>query len=98
MLTFTHVNYGVDTNMRVLLMSIAVLGLSVSSAVGAEETASGSKAQPEKAKLICQTIGETGSRLRTKKSCHTREEWEQMRQDIRIVTERIQSTGPTSGN
>lgn len=98
MLTFTHVNYGEDTNMRVLLMSIAVLGLSVSSAARAEETASASEAPPKKQKLVCQTVAETGSRLRTKKTCHTREEWEELRQEIRTVTERVQSNRPTFGN
>lgn len=98
MLTFTHVNYGEDTNMRVLLMSIAVLSLSVSSAARAEEAASDAEAQPKKQKIICQKVVETGSRLRTTKTCHTREEWEELRQEIRTTTERVQSNRPTFGN
>lgn len=98
MFTFTHVNYWEDTKMRVLLMSIAVLSLSASVAARAEEAAADAEAQPEKQKVICQKFVETGSRLRTKKTCHTREEWEELRQEIRTTTERVQSNRPTFGN
>lgn len=78
--------------------------LIVASPAVAQTTAStqapGQTVQPAKAKLICETEQETGSRLGGKRVCHTAEEWEQIRAETRQNLEKIQqqSTGtPASG-
>lgn len=51
-------------------------------------------------RLICETFGETGSRLSTKRVCMTAEDWRAQRQDHRNDIERaqknvgIQNEGP----
>lgn len=48
-------------------------------------------AKPKDAKrLICETFGETGSRLSTKRVCMTAEDWRAQRQDHRNDIERAQ--------
>ncbi|HEX6660841.1 MAG TPA: hypothetical protein VF067_03100 [Sphingomicrobium sp.] len=57
-------------------------------------------AAPAKAKLICETQSETGSRLDRKRVCHTAAEWQQIKAESRDAIEKYQqqATGtPVSG-
>ena len=57
-------------------------------------------AKPAKAKIICETEEQIGSRLGGKRVCHTAEEWEQIRSDTRQNLEKFQQQGtgtPRSG-
>ena len=42
-------------------------------------------------RLICRDMGETGSRLATKRVCMTKDQWEQVRRDAREATDRAQT-------
>jgi hypothetical protein len=49
-------------------------------------------------KMICRTIGETGSRLNRSRACHTAAEWEDLRRQATGNVEKIQAQGrATSG-
>ncbi|MEA3004083.1 MAG: hypothetical protein QOH81_2871 [Sphingomonadales bacterium] len=53
--------------------------------------AAGEKQDKKRDGLICREMGETGSRLGTKRVCMSREQWEQNRRDAREATEQAQS-------
>ncbi len=89
--------------MSKLIPAVAACLIVASPAV-AQTTAStqapGQSGQPAKAKLICETEQEIGSRLRGARVCHTAEEWDRIRAETRQNLEKIQqqSTGtPASG-
>lgn len=50
-------------------------------------------AAPDKAKLICETDDETGSRLAKRRTCLTADQWREMRRQERLDVEHDQRIG-----
>ena len=80
-----------------LLMSLAILGVSPSSA---SETLSPSQGQAKPAdKMICKRQLKTGTLALYERSCHTRAEWEKIGDRWRETWSEMQGTkGSTHGN
>jgi len=47
-------------------------------------------------KMICRTIQESGSRLTRGRACHTKQEWEDLRRQMKRNIEHIQNTRPAN--
>ena len=48
-------------------------------------------------RLICKSIKKPGSRIAVSRSCHTAEEWAQIRRQTRQTVEKIQSNKTSQG-
>jgi hypothetical protein len=75
-------------------MTKALLAMAILIATGAQ--AAGPNKQDKKGGMICREIGETGSRLDTKRVCMTKEQWDQSRRDARESVDQIQETHQTN--
>jgi hypothetical protein len=49
-------------------------------------------------RLICRTITENGSRLGGRRSCHTAQEWAELRRQTKQTIDSIQNSRAGSGN
>lgn len=82
--------------MRTLCSILCVLGLAVPAAAQTDRLlpapvgVSAPKA-PSKSKLVCESMATTGSRLGTKKVCHTASEWAEIKAAERQDIERLQA-------
>jgi hypothetical protein len=78
-------------------MTKALLAIALLIATGAQ-AAEPNKQDTKQNRLVCREIGETGSRLDTKRVCMTKEQWEQSRRDAREAVDQIQTTHQTNPN
>jgi len=46
---------------------------------------------------ICQSVGETGTRLGRQRICMTRSQWAEYRRENRLIIERVQTNRPLKG-
>ena len=77
------------------MKKIAILGAILVSGAGLAQapTSSGSSNEREADpnRMICRSMGETGSRLGGNRVCMTRSQWELQRRDTRTAVERAQT-------
>lgn len=80
---------------RVISGSVLLIGVALASAAFAAPK--GKKADGDK--VICRELGETGSRLATKRVCLTRDQWREQAQAQRTELDKAQKirTGPDGG-
>lgn len=79
--------------MRTLLLCAALAPLA------APAIAKEHNAQPKDPnKVICKTEDVIGSRLQTKKTCLTAQQWEDMNRETRQTVDRVQNYKPNMGN
>jgi len=79
------------------LLAMAILITSGLIATGAQ-AAQPNKQDKKQNGLICREIGETGSRLDSKRVCMTKEQWEQSRRDAREAVDQIQTSHQVNPN
>jgi hypothetical protein len=79
-------------------LTMAALMLAVASGAGAAPEKPKKSAANDANKLVCESMGETGSRLARKRICMTKAEWDQMRQEDKMQVDRAQSQRPLDGN
>ena len=82
--------------MKALLLAA---GLASATAIAASAPPAGDPAKTgESSQVVCVKSSEIGSRLRQRRVCRTRAEWDEDRQSIRTKVARIQATGEAPGN
>ena len=80
-------------------MLIGVCAAVVAAAVGAGAAgAMESKGRSDPNKIVCRNISESGSRLKTKRVCHTNAQWTEIRREAKEKIDQIQNNRPASGN
>jgi hypothetical protein len=72
-----------------LISGVAVAGESPSNK-------SSSKVNPDK--IVCRTVGDTGSRLSRSRVCKTNAQWVEMRRQTQETIDHIQNSRAASGN
>ena len=80
-------------SVRVLLAALVVISVPI--AVNGEPQTGEQKVSPEK--KVCRVESESGSRLRSVRTCRTASEEEQMRQERRRVIDRVQANKVSFG-
>ena len=77
------------------LSAAIVLGIAAAGSTGASGKAKG-KDDPNK--IVCRNVSESGSRLKSKRVCHTMAQWAEIRREAKEQIDQIQNNRPASGN
>ena len=79
--------------------SIAICAFTVAAVAGAGQAgAMQGKARSDPNKIVCRNVAESGSRLKTKRVCHTNAQWAEIRREAKEKIDQIQNNRPASGN
>ena len=84
--------------MRKTLIGLGVLAGVAALGAGAAEAMEKSKARSDPNKVVCRNVSESGSRLKTKRVCHTNAQWAEIRREAKEQIDHIQNNRPASGN
>lgn len=74
---------------------ILLAAITVSLCAGVGMTAPRKARDPNK--VICKSDSESGSRLKKTRSCHTQQEWDELRRQMKQNVDKIQNSRPMNG-
>ena len=82
--------------MRKMLAGLCAATIAAAFGSGAAGAMERSKSDPNK--IVCRNVSESGSRLKTKRVCHTNAQWAEIRREAKEKIDQIQNNRPASGN
>ena len=84
--------------MRKLAIALCAVTAAAVAGTGAADAMEKSKAKGDPNKVVCRNISESGSRLKSKRVCHTNAQWAEIRREAKEQIDQIQNNRPASGN
>lgn len=79
--------------MRIILF--VALAVTATAAIASEPKDAKAKNDPNQ--VICRTNDVTGSRLQKERTCLTRQQWDQQREELKRTVQRVQDFKPQNG-
>ncbi|HEY5724037.1 MAG TPA: hypothetical protein VIT45_17135 [Allosphingosinicella sp.] len=84
--------------MRKMLLGLCAVTIAAAFGSGAAGAMEKAKAKNDPNKVVCRNVSESGSRLKSKRVCHTNAQWAEIRREAKEQIDHIQNTRPASGN
>lgn len=84
--------------MRGILFALCAVTAAAAAGAGAADAMAKSKAKADPNKVVCRNVSESGSRLKSKRVCHTNAQWAEIRREAKEQIDQIQNNRPASGN